>query len=67
MRINLEVLSFFDSERENHRMSMRMDLEVLSSFDFHITTSTSDSECEYEESDTIHRQILMSVIFSGNQ
>ena len=26
-------------------MSMRIDLEVLSSFDFIITTSTSDSEC----------------------
>ena len=31
--------------RENQRMSMRIDLEVLSSFDFIITTSTSDSEC----------------------
>ena len=28
-------------------MSMRIDLEVLSSFDFIITTSASDSECEY--------------------
>ena len=27
-------------------MSMRIDLEVLSSFDFIITTSTSDSEWE---------------------
>ena len=32
------------SKRENKRMSMRIDLEVLSSFDF-IITSTSDSEC----------------------
>jgi len=31
--------------RENHRISMRIDLEVLTSFDFIITTSTSDSEC----------------------
>ena len=31
-------------KRENLRISMRMDLEVLSSFDLIITTSTSDSE-----------------------
>ena len=31
--------------RENHRISMRMDLEVLNSIDLIITTSTSDSEC----------------------
>ena len=32
-------------KRENLRISMRIDLEVLSSFDLIITTSTSDSEC----------------------
>ena len=31
--------------RENQRMSMRIDLEVLSSFDFIITTRTVDGEC----------------------
>ena len=30
--------------RENQRIGMRTDLEVLSSFDLIITTSTSDSE-----------------------
>ena len=34
-----------EAVRENQRISMRIDLEVLSSFDFVITTSTSDSEC----------------------
>ena len=37
-----------DTQRENQRMSMRIDLEVLSSFGFIITTSTSDSECVRE-------------------
>ena len=32
-------------QSENQRMSMRIDLEVLSSFDFIITTSTRDGEC----------------------
>ena len=31
--------------RENLRISMRIDLEVLSSLDLIITTSTSDSKC----------------------
>ena len=31
--------------RENQRNSMRIDLEVLNSFDLIITTSASDSEC----------------------
>ena len=34
-----------ESQRENQRMSMRVDLEVLSSFGFIITMSTSDNEC----------------------
>ena len=37
------------TQRENQRMSMRIDLEVLSSFGFIRTTSTSDSECEREQ------------------
>ena len=31
-------------ERDNHRISMRTDLEVLNSVDLNITTSTSDGE-----------------------
>ena len=31
--------------RENPRIGMRIDLEVLNSVDFIITTSTIDSEC----------------------
>ena len=57
--INLEILSSFNlmtttsilqsdkesmSERENQRISVRTDLEVLSSFDFIIATSTNDSQ-----------------------
>ena len=43
---------------------MRIDLEVLSSFDFIITTSTSDGVCVsvYEDSGTTYRQILMSIV-----
>ena len=32
-------------EMENQRMSMRIDLEVSSSFDFIITASTADRDC----------------------
>ena len=32
-------------QRENLRISMRIELEILSSFDLIITTSTGDSEC----------------------
>ena len=35
-------------ERENQRISMRTDLEILSCFDLIITISTSDSECASE-------------------
>ena len=48
-------------------MSMRIDLEVLSSFDVIITTSASDGVCVsvYEDSDTTYRQILMSIVLEG--
>ena len=39
-----ELWSQQEVERENLRISMRIDLEVSSSFDLIITTSTSDSE-----------------------
>ena len=48
-------------------MSMKIDLEVLSSFDFIITAIVSVCESEYEESDVVYRQILMSIILCGNQ
>ena len=44
-----ETCSHIYFKRENLRISMRIDLEVLSSFDlFIITTSTSHSECVSE-------------------
>ena len=44
------------SDVENQRMSMRIDLEVLSSFVFDIITSTSDSEVDSERASRTVRQ-----------
>ena len=50
MRIDLESRERIceNQHRENLRISMIIDLEVLSSFDLIVTTSTSDSECVCE-------------------
>ena len=42
---NKERESERDTARENQRISTRIDLEVLNSFDLIITTSTRDNEC----------------------
>ena len=39
------TLHSVERTRESERISMGIDLEVLSSFDLIITTSTSDSDC----------------------
>ena len=44
-RKELYESSATSTERENQRISMRIDLEVLDSVDHIITTITSDSEC----------------------
>ena len=50
------------AKRENQIISMRIDLEVLSSFDFIITTSTSERGREIETSarETVPRSFLAS-------
>ena len=52
--------------KENQRISMRIDLEVLNSVDLIITTSTSDSECMSETEKKRVRQSGREAETEGN-
>ena len=60
--LGLEYLRFHHSnkcQRENQRMSMRIDVDVLSSFDL-IITIRSETEDETERADENEREVYES-------